>query len=53
MGHLARTEGILVGGSAGAAFAGAVRWCKSAKPGTRAVVILPDTGRNYVGSLAR
>lgn len=50
---LAHTEGILVGGSAGAAFAGALKWCATAPRGTRVVVILPDTGRNYVGSLAR
>jgi cystathionine beta-synthase len=50
---LARTEDILVGGSAGAAFAGALHFCRTASPGARVVVILPDTGRNYVGSLAR
>jgi len=51
--RLAREEGILVGGSAGAAFAGALRYAQRARPGSRIVVILPDTGRNYVGSLAR
>jgi cystathionine beta-synthase len=51
--RLAREEGILVGGSAGAAFAGALRWAGGAATGARVVVILPDTGRNYVGSLAR
>ncbi len=50
---LARSEGILVGGSAGAAFAGAMKWAATAPSGARVVVILPDTGRNYVGSLAR
>jgi cystathionine beta-synthase len=49
--RLAKTEGILVGGSAGAAFAGALKWTAPAQ--ARIVVILPDTGRNYVGSLAR
>ena len=51
--RLAREEAILVGGSAGAAFAGALRYAREARPGARIVVILPDTGRNYVGSLAR
>lgn len=51
--RLALEEGILVGGSAGAAFAGALRYAMQAKPGARVVVILPDTGRNYVGSLQR
>lgn len=51
--RLAREEAILVGGSAGAALAGALSWCASAEEGSRVVVILPDTGRNYVGSFAR
>jgi cystathionine beta-synthase len=51
--QLARSEGILVGGSAGAALAGALSWCEQAPRGACVVVILPDTGRNYVGSLAR
>ncbi|HEY7955776.1 MAG: PLP-dependent cysteine synthase family protein [Polyangia bacterium] len=50
---LARMEALLVGGSAGAAFAGALEWGRSARAGSRVVVILPDTVRNYVGSLAR
>ena len=50
---LAQREGILAGGSAGAAFAGAVRWCENAREGARVVVILPDTARNYVGSMAK
>jgi cystathionine beta-synthase len=51
--RLAREEGILVGGSAGAALAGALQYGRELPAGTRVVVILPDTGRNYVGSLAR
>jgi cystathionine beta-synthase len=51
--RLAREEGILVGGSAGAALAGALRYAAEKPAGTRVVVILPDTGRNYVGSLSR
>ncbi len=47
---LARTEGLFVGGSAGAAFAGARRAARGWPKGFRAVVILPDTGRNYVAA---
>jgi cystathionine beta-synthase len=53
MQRLAREEGILVGGSAGAALAGALQQAPKLLRGARVVVILPDTGRNYVGSLAR
>ena len=53
MARLAREEGILVGGSAGAALAGALQHARELAAGARVVVILPDTGRNYVGSLAR
>ena len=53
MRRLAREEALLVGGSAGAAFAGALRYAAEARPGARVVVVLPDTGRNYVGSFAR
>jgi cystathionine beta-synthase len=51
--RLAREEGILVGGSAGAALAGALQHAVELPAGVRVVVILPDTGRNYVGTLAR
>jgi cystathionine beta-synthase len=50
--RLAREEGILVGGSAGAALAGALAETPALAAGARVVVILPDTGRNYVGSLS-
>ncbi len=53
MARLAREEGILAGGSAGAALAGALAHAPSLAAGSRVVVILPDTARNYVGSLAR
>ncbi len=53
MQRLAREEGILVGGSAGAALAGALQQAPQLPQGARVVVILPDTARNYVGSLAR
>ena len=55
MARLAREEGILAGGSAGAALAGALAYARDGgwPAGARVVVILPDTGRNYVGSMAR
>jgi cysteine synthase len=47
--RLARTEGILIGGSAGAALAGAIRYAQTkAKKDAKVVVILPDTARNYL-----
>jgi len=47
--RLARTDGLHVGPSAGAAAAGALREVARAKAGSRIVVIFPDTGRNYLG----
>jgi cystathionine beta-synthase len=47
--RLASEEGILAGGSSGAAVAGAVKFAEG--PGRslrKIVVILPDTGRNYL-----
>ncbi len=49
--RLAREEGILVGGSAGTAFAAAVKYVRRLAPGRTVVVILPDTGRNYLTKL--
>lgn len=49
--RLAREEGILAGGSSGTALAGAIRYAmRLSKPET-IVVILPDTGRNYLSAL--
>lgn len=46
---LARVEGLLAGGSSGAAVYAAVKYLKERRVrGKRAVVILPDTGRNYL-----
>jgi cystathionine beta-synthase len=47
--RLAREEGLLVGGSAGMAVAGAVKFARRLSPGKLIVVLLPDTGRNYLG----
>ena len=48
---LAREEGILVGGSAGAAVFGALKVAKELKESDVIVVILPDTGRAYLSKI--
>ena len=45
--RLAQEEGILAGGSSGAAVFAALRVARE-RPGKLIVVILPDTGRNYL-----
>jgi len=45
---MARTEGLLVGGSAGTAVAAALRYAERLTPDDLVVAILPDTGRNYL-----
>src|SRR3954447_13933228 len=47
---LARQEGIFVGISAGATFAGALEVCKSAAPGSTVLCMLPDTGERYLST---
>ena len=49
--RLAREEGLMVGSSSGTAAAAALRYAEKLKPGTVVVVVLPDTGRNYVSRL--
>ncbi|XP_033641419.1 cystathionine beta-synthase-like protein [Asterias rubens] len=46
--RLIKEEGLLCGGSAGAAVTVALRAAKSLKEGQRCVVILPDSVRNYM-----
>ncbi len=46
--RLAREEGLLVGGSAGTAVAAALRYAQRLSTGAVVVVMLPDTGRNYL-----
>lgn len=46
--RLTQEEGIFAGGSAGAAVFDALRVAKKLKENQTLVVILPDTGRNYV-----
>lgn len=46
--RLAREEGLLVGGSSGLAVAAAVKYAQRLPAGKVIVVLLPDTGRNYL-----
>jgi cystathionine beta-synthase len=46
--RLAREEGLLVGGSSGTAVAAALRYAERLPAGSTVVVLLPDTGRNYM-----
>jgi len=47
---LAQKEGIFVGITAGATFAGALEVCKSAAPGSTILAMLPDTGERYLST---
>ncbi|HVP09807.1 MAG TPA: cystathionine beta-synthase [Phycisphaerae bacterium] len=46
--RLARTEGLLVGGSAGTATAAALRYAERLTRDDVVVIMMPDTGRNYL-----
>jgi cystathionine beta-synthase len=48
--RLAREEGILCGGSAGVAVCAANVIAAQLAPGKRVVVMIPDTGRNYLST---
>ena len=47
---LAQQEGIFVGITSGATFAGALEVCKSAAPGSTVLCMLPDTGERYLST---
>jgi cysteine synthase len=47
---LAQQEGIFVGITAGATFAGALQVCKDAAPGSTVLAMLPDTGERYLST---
>jgi cystathionine beta-synthase len=49
--RITREEGILVGGSSGTAVVAAVEIARELGPEDVVVVILPDTGRNYLSKL--
>jgi cystathionine beta-synthase len=49
--RITRDEGILVGGSSGTAVVAAVEIARGLGPDDIVVVILPDTGRNYLSKL--
>jgi cysteine synthase A len=48
--ELAQKEGIFVGITAGATFAGALEVCKGAAPGSTVLCMLPDTGERYLST---
>ena len=50
--QLIRQEGLLVGGSSGAAVWAALQVCRDLGPGKRVVVLLPDSIRNYLTKFA-
>ncbi len=49
--RLAREEGLLVGGSCGMAVVAAQRVAAAARPDAVVVVLLPDSGRGYLGKI--
>ena len=49
-GELARKEGIFVGITAGATFAGALRVCAEAPKNANVLCMLPDTGERYLST---
>ncbi len=49
--RLAREEGLLVGGSAGTALAAALKYAERLEAPKYIVVLLPDTGRNYINRI--
>ena len=49
--RLAREEGILAGGSAGTALAAALKFAQRLSKPREIVVLLPDTGRNYLSKI--
>jgi cysteine synthase len=48
--ELAQKEGIFVGISAGATFAGALEVCRTAAAGSTVLCMLPDTGERYLST---
>src|SRR5205085_9626646 len=48
--ELAQKEGIFVGITAGATFAGALQVCREAPKGSTILCMLPDTGERYLST---
>ncbi|HMK68035.1 MAG TPA: cysteine synthase, partial [Stellaceae bacterium] len=48
--ELAQKEGIFVGITAGATFAGALEVCRQAPKGATVLCMLPDTGERYLST---
>jgi len=48
---MTRLEGLFVGGSGGAAVAGAIKWAKSKKGPLKVLVFLCDAGQKYVSKI--
>lgn len=48
---VARTEGLLIGGSCGTCVAAALKFAERLTPADMMVVIMPDTGRNYLSKV--
>ena len=48
--ELAQKEGIFVGITAGATFAGALQVCRDAPKGSTVLCMLPDTGERYLST---
>lgn len=51
--QLAREEGLLVGGSSGTAVAAALKYAQRLEESKFIVVMVPDTGRNYINKIKR
>lgn len=49
--RLTREEGMFVGGSAGTAVAGMLKYAKNFKPDDVIVVLIPDTGERYLSKI--
>ena len=49
--QLAREEGLLVGGSSGTAVAAALKYAQRLEESKFIVVMVPDTGRNYINKI--
>ncbi|MDD2689750.1 MAG: cystathionine beta-synthase [Candidatus Omnitrophica bacterium] len=49
--RLSREEGLLVGGSSGTALAAALKYARRLEEPKYIVVLLPDTGRNYINKI--